>query len=101
MLDIVLTWLLTQFKSNPIFVGGISTVLFSGVLYVCRGLPAKIERFFRYWFTIEITINAQSDSYVEIDSYISKHRLNFFSRTFRAHNSSVSWARCTWLFIAV
>lgn len=82
-------WVSTQFNSNPVFVGGVSTVLLSALMYTARSIPWRIIVGLKHLLTLELIVTSDKEGFDCIDRYISKYRLSLFSRTYSAEGTKL------------
>ncbi len=69
------------FASNPYLAGGVGTLLAGSVLYVLRAVPETIGEFIGTALWTRVSIESLSSEYADVDSFIEKRRINFFSRS--------------------
>lgn len=82
-------WFMSHLTSNDFLVAGI----FTGLIFVARGLPLKFYNFVKRQLTIEILITNEDSDYEDIVTFIESHRFKFFSRIYS--KSSLNEKSCT------
>jgi chaperone BCS1 len=79
----------TALASNPILAGGVGTLLAGSVLYLLRAVPEKIMDAFGTAFWTKVSIESLSSEYADVDHFIEKRRINFFSRSLELKEGSL------------
>lgn len=75
--------------SNPILAGGVGTLVAGSVLYLLRAVPEKILEFFGTALWTKLSIESLSSEYADVDKFIEKRRINFFSRSLELKEGSL------------
>lgn len=71
----------TALASNQFLAGGVGTLVAGSVLYVLRAVPEKIFEFIGTALWTRVSIESLSSEYADVDHFIEKRRINFFSRS--------------------
>ena len=75
--------------SNPVLAGGIGTVLFGALMYLLRAVPAKLKDIIDRTIWTTLFVESMSDEYRDVDAFIEKHRLSFFSRSLEVKDGTL------------
>ncbi len=85
----VFDWLTSLFTSNPVFAGGVGTLVVGSLMYVLRAVPEKLfEAIDRAAWT-KLFVESLSNDYRDVDSFIEARRLKFFSRSLEMKDGSL------------
>src|ERR1019366_1248487 len=87
-----LTYLFNTFqtlsKSNPVF-AGVASLYGLGILtFAFRDIPATIWDYLIREFTTSMTLNSHDDIFYTFLTYISKHKMHRFMRSYNLGNPS-------------
>ena len=67
--------------SNQLLVGGVGTLAFGSLMYVLRTVPQKILDVVEKTVWTTVSVENMSNEYRDVDAFIERLRLNFFSRS--------------------
>ena len=85
----VFDWLTSLFTSNPVFAGGVGTLVVGSLMYVLRAVPEQLfEAIDRAAWT-KLFVESLSNDYRDVDSFIEARRLKFFSRSLEMKDGSL------------
>ena len=80
---------LSALASNPLLAGGVGTLAFGALMYVLRAVPAQFADFFGKTLWTKVFVESLSNDYPDVDAFIERHRLDFFSRSLEMKDGSV------------
>ena len=81
--------LYAAFASNQLLVGGVGTLAFGSAMYVLRAVPESIADVLGKTLWTTVFVESLSNEYRDIDAFIERHRLNFFSRSLEIKDGSI------------
>ncbi|MGJ0509684.1 MAG: AAA family ATPase [Methylocystis sp.] len=67
--------------SNQLLAGGVGTLAFGALMYVCRAVPEKTLEILGKTLWTRVTVESMSNEYADVDAFIEGRRLDFFSRS--------------------
>ncbi len=79
----------TALASNQFLAGGVGTLIAGSVLYVLRAVPEKIIEALGTALWTKVSIESLSSEYADVDHFIEKRRINFFSRSLELKEGSL------------
>lgn len=77
------------FASNPILTGGVGTVVAGSVMYVLRAIPERILAAVNRALWTDLTVESFSNEYRDVDGFIEKRRIKFFSRSLEIKDGAI------------
>ena len=81
--------LTSLFASNPVFAGGVGTLLVGSALYVLRAIPEKLLDAAERTMWTKVFVESLSSEYRDVDSFIEGRRAKFFSRSLEMKDGSL------------
>ncbi|MDE2578493.1 MAG: AAA family ATPase [Hyphomicrobiales bacterium] len=75
--------------SNQLLAGGVGTVAFGAAMYLLRAAPQKLLEFFERTLWTKVYVESLSNEYRDVDGFIEKRRLNFFSRSLEVKDGAI------------
>lgn len=85
----VLNSLTSLLTNNPIFIGGVGTLVVGSVLYVLRALPVKFLDGIDKAFWTKVFVESLSNDYRDVDAFVESRRFKFFSRSLEMKDGSL------------
>ena len=85
----ILDALYAAFASNQLLVGGVGTLAFGSAMYVLRAVPESIGDVLGKTLWMTVFVESLSNEYRDVDAFIERHRLNFFSRSLEIKDGSL------------
>ena len=85
----ILDALYAAFASNQLLVGGVGTLVFGSAMYVLRAVPESIGDVLGKTLWTTVFVESLSNEYRDVDAFIERHRLNFFSRSLEIKDGSL------------
>jgi hypothetical protein len=86
---VVFDTLTSLFASNPVFAGGVGTLLVGSALYVLRAIPEKLLDAAERTMWTKVFVESLSSEYRDVDSFIEGRRAKFFSRSLEMKDGSL------------
>lgn len=90
-------WLHKQIFDNEFLIAGVATVALGGATYLLRNVPGTIWRLALRAFTLEVTINNDTVSFVHIMKFINNHRIGWLQRTFLVGQDNYDVRDAAWM----
>lgn len=81
--------ILSALNTNPLLVGGVGTVAFGSAMYLLRSLPQKALDILDRTFTTKLYVESLSNEFRDIDGFIERRRLSFFSRALEVKDGAL------------
>jgi mitochondrial chaperone BCS1 len=75
--------------SNQLLVGGVGTLAFGSAMYLLRAVPETILDVVEKTVWTKVFIDSLSNEYGDVDAFIEKRRLDFFSRSLEIKDGSL------------
>lgn len=79
----------TAIAGNQLLIGGIGTLAFGSAMYLLRALPAKALEIVERAAWTKVFVESQSNEYHDVDAFIERCRLNFFSRSLEVKDGTL------------
>lgn len=75
--------------TNQLLAGGIGTLAFGSVMYLLRAVPEKALETLEKTLWTKVSVESMSNEYADIDAFIERRRLDFFSRSLEIKDGSL------------
>lgn len=85
----ILDTLFAAFASNQLLAGGVGTLAFGSAMYVLRAVPESIADILGKTLWTTVFVESLSNEYRDVDAFIERRRLNFFSRSLEIKDGSL------------
>ena len=85
----ILDTLFAAFASNQLLAGGVGTLAFGSAMYVLRAVPESIADVLGKTLWTTVFVESLSNEYRDVDAFIERRRLNFFSRSLEIKDGSL------------
>lgn len=72
-MESILTFLKEQISTNQLFTGGAILMTMGAILHQCRAVPARIWRWIKCRFVIEVDIPDRDQAFVWLDKWLALH----------------------------
>jgi chaperone BCS1 len=81
--------IVSALASNQLLAGGVGTLAFGSAMYVLRAVPAQIADVVGKTVWTQVFVESLSNDYRDVDDFIERHRLSFFSRSLEMKDGTV------------
>lgn len=79
----------TALASNQILAGGVGTLAFGSAMYLMRAVPQKLLDLLERTVWTKVFVESLSNEYRDVDAFIERLRLAFFSRSLELKDGSL------------